>query len=410
MTPTSKLPSPPLPQFLPEVPVDYTAFLGRSTLLQPEFLESPCSAEHLPLIFWLVEALKPRLAVDLGASDSSAFFALCQAAEVLSLDTEAILGAPGFEVSIEQGKLERCLRHLNDRHVMRSRFIGGDAESVATSLATASVDLLLLHVGAASAEEMSAWVTLMGPKLSSRGVIFVDGIGIGDTDPFISLDSIGRNIRFNQGDGCAIIITSENVAPQIRYLFALSEESSTFSAIATLFKRLGLASRRKAELQKLESTSTALSLAQENLAEVREELGLRAARLVAREAEILELRERCEWLRGQIAEKDRLLRAATQSAATSQKLESELRAAKQRLKSELRTTKERLETDLRKAKQRISNLLADRNLFRNRLSVANAEKESLLSELQVIRQSRSWRATAPLREILHRLRVLRARL
>lgn len=375
---------PPPSRLSPELPVDYTAFLGRSSTLEPEYLESPSAAEHLPLLFWLVELLEPSLAVDLGASDASHFFAVCQVAETLSLDTKAVLGAPNLAPADDSEKLESWLGHLNDRHAMRSRFIGGDAASAAATLTDNSVDLLILHASSATAEQVSEWAALMEPKLSPRGIIFIDGIGDDVAGTLASIAPAGQSVRFLQGDGCAIVTAGPNTAPQIRYLFALSADEPALSTVAALFKRLGLACRHSAALKELQSTNKELHSCRESLTIAHEELGLRAARLVAREAEILELRERCEWLREEALDATRRLHAANQSLAASKQLELELR----------------------EAKRRIRNLLGDRGSFRDRLTAMLAENESLRSELQTILQSRSWRTTAPVRKALHRLRIL----
>jgi hypothetical protein len=57
---------------------------------QPDYREASPWLEHLPFLFWLVEALRPQQAVGLGV-ESVAHFAVCQSASRLRLGTRCFM-------------------------------------------------------------------------------------------------------------------------------------------------------------------------------------------------------------------------------------------------------------------------------------------------------------------------------
>src|SRR5262249_14536982 len=72
---------------------DESAALLRSSLSLASFWTpeqvgpQPAWLEHAPFAFWLIEALRPRLLVELGTHGGFSYFSFCQAVHRLCLDT-----------------------------------------------------------------------------------------------------------------------------------------------------------------------------------------------------------------------------------------------------------------------------------------------------------------------------------
>ena len=70
----------------------------RAMFWRPDFLADSPWLEHIPVAFWLVEAQRPRVIVELGPGDGTSYFAFCQAVDRLGLDTRCFAAAwPGGE-------------------------------------------------------------------------------------------------------------------------------------------------------------------------------------------------------------------------------------------------------------------------------------------------------------------------
>src|SRR4051794_6710974 len=59
---------------------------GSAMFMEPDHLE-PVSAwvAHVPFAFWIVEALRPSIFVELGTQSGTSYFAFCQAIAALHL-------------------------------------------------------------------------------------------------------------------------------------------------------------------------------------------------------------------------------------------------------------------------------------------------------------------------------------
>src|SRR5690606_25550909 len=60
---------------------------------KPDYLRPSPWLEHVPMLFWLAEAVQPRLAVSVGEGGDVSHFALCQATDRLRLDAACYLVA-----------------------------------------------------------------------------------------------------------------------------------------------------------------------------------------------------------------------------------------------------------------------------------------------------------------------------
>ncbi len=70
-----------------------TPLATRSLFWRARYLEPSPVMCHIPLLFWLTEAARPRVAVTFGVADAVPHFALCQAVDKLGLDSFCM----GFE-------------------------------------------------------------------------------------------------------------------------------------------------------------------------------------------------------------------------------------------------------------------------------------------------------------------------
>lgn len=300
--PATQPESTPAPELRAELPFDFTAFVSASVVMAPVYVESARAAEQLPVLFWLCEAVSPRTIVDIGAVDATAYFGLCQAADQLSLDTACYLGGVALEQddAESQAKLPQWIEHQNDHHGNRSQIVGGNHGNLAEMLKKGSLDLLVLHAEGASIDQVRQWKADFLPKLSTHSAVFIDGLGNGSHELFDELAAMGPSFRFNHGTGFGVVAPGKSPPELIRYLEAQARDEKTAAAVSSLFQRLGLGCRQAADLARFEQVRGQLRSAADELSAAREHSGLQAARLVSREAEIFELRDRLDWHREEL--------------------------------------------------------------------------------------------------------------
>src|SRR5690606_37111677 len=53
----------------------------------PAYLEDSAEIYYAPLIFWLMDVLRPNVVVEVGAYSGATYFAYCQSVDKLSLST-----------------------------------------------------------------------------------------------------------------------------------------------------------------------------------------------------------------------------------------------------------------------------------------------------------------------------------
>lgn len=139
--------------------------------------------EHLPFAFYLVNAFKPKLLVELGTHYGDSYLAFCEAI------AEAGLEARAFAVDTWQG--DEHAGHYGDEVYTKvslahdpkyshfSRLIRTTFDEAATTFPDGSIDLLHidgLHTYEAVRHDFETWL----PKLSSRAIVMFHDINVRD--------------------------------------------------------------------------------------------------------------------------------------------------------------------------------------------------------------------------------------
>lgn len=383
---------------------DTSMFLTEAALLPPTFVGSAALAEHTPFVAWVVETLRPRAVVDLAAPDPTLFFAACQAAKHIKSSTSCHLIVP--EAPAASLAPVPWTKLLNQRYAAFADCTATDARSILKRFAPGTIDVLILH--ASSHETWAEWGKTLHTRLSARAVILLHGY----REHASSLPkAFGRPGAVFEHAGGLAVIAADDAPALVAHLFELREERKHVHA---LFERLGQACARAADAAALLERDEELRHSSSALQETGEKAGLLAARLVARESEIRDLQSRLEWYRQSHAERESRCSALENSRV-------ELRQRLRRLKEELAEATDSLKSKRRHAKRSAAKLLQSENALRDlkaRLNSLESQvrktealyrqeqraKRQARSQLDAILNSRSWRASAPFRALVTRIR------
>lgn len=156
--------------------------LPASSLLSPARVVEPISwVGHIPFAFWIVEALKPRIFVELGTHTGNSYFAFCQSVAQHKLDTRCYAvdtwqGDPhaGF---YDNQVFEDVSAYHNLHYEAFSRLLRMTFDDAVCHFSDRSIDLLHidgLHTYEAVRHDFELWL----PKMSERGVVLFHDINV----------------------------------------------------------------------------------------------------------------------------------------------------------------------------------------------------------------------------------------
>lgn len=382
---------------------------GRAALWRPAYIATSPELPQVPVLFWIMEALRPRSVAQIGLGDGVAFLALCEAADRLDCGTFCHgVGRDGDGAHLPVAASEHWASHHAERSVLRS----DDPVQASRDVRAGEVDLLVLHSPSDDLEQARALAAAWRPALSRKAALVIlnpEGVAKDILDvfapdrPFVSLRSAGGEV--------AVALTGDDVPGTLRSAVEASPDSSEGLALQGIFARLGrslsdgLAARASAE---------ALRRAEEELASLRRTLAEQADGLAARVGQI-----------------ERALGGTASAGAPAMRSSAAFGAAgqgplpqRQNLQAEY---EERL-TDIaflihafeansvqspavrKLLKQRddeIAQLRAERGALQRlegEMAWLRADRDRLRRQRDVLMSSKSWKMTAPLRAALRAIK------
>ncbi|QTF91060.1 hypothetical protein [Halomonas sp. BM-2019] len=332
-----------------------------SMFWQPDHLAPSPWLEHLPLLFWLVEALQPEQSVILGDAEGGAHLGICQALSRLGLNASCYLVAEGEAPNRVQEEARRRYGGLAQRLATTSLRALGQFEPARTDLLVVSAAWDDTGVE----EIIERWRS----RLSSRGVVAMVGIARREPgcDLFRAYDSLKQqapHVTFPHGDGLGLLMLGSDVPPLLERLLTTWEMPQSARVVQDVFARLGrgcldqlVAERercRTGELsEQLEELSQRITGEGEAKAQLEQELQARSRELERATQQLALLEERHAHERGHLAEQV-----------------SQLQESRAGLTRELQAVKHRQEAQSEEAVQQaaeLASLRAERQLHGEQL-------------------------------------------
>ena len=265
---------------------------------------------HIPFALWLVEALRPRVVVELGVHSGNSYCAFLQAVQSLELAAQCygIDHWRGDEHSDHYGDdvySELCSYH-DPLYGSFSTLIRTTFEDALPYFSDRSVDLLHIdgfHTYEAVAKDFSDWL----PKMSSRGVVLFHDINVRERGfgvwQFWEEEIAARypTLAFVHSHGLGLAyVGSEGPPVSLRTLLA-SSDPDTISRIRSYFARLGTSLIDRFALRQAEGIAGRVRTSEEELDAAR--------------AEILRLVETADAYRIEVGKAERLQQELSASRA-----------------------------------------------------------------------------------------------
>lgn len=308
--------------------------LGTSLVFTEPALAGPDTAWscHLPFAFWLVEALRPSVLVELGVHTGVSYCTFCQAIDQLGLPTAAY-GVDTWQGDVHAGSyagqvLDTLRAHHDPRYARFSSLVRATFDDARAHFSPGSIDLLHidgLHTYEAVKHDFETWLPLM----SERGVILFHDTAVRERDFGVwklwqELGSKYPSFSFPFGHGLGVLGVGSHLPGALEWLLGLKRENDVAAAVK-FFSLLG---------ERLEARSGMARVMRDSL----EERERHHAEVRTLRAEALELANRRDDCRAEIegcrAEIDAShIRIAALESSFSWRITAPMRRAKTRLRS-----------------------------------------------------------------------------
>jgi hypothetical protein len=222
--------------------------------------------EHVPFAMWIIEAHRPRVVVELCVSADNTYCGFLQAIQTLNLETKCFgfsLAAGQADGSACSGDFDALKAYHDSLYAAFSTLRRASFTDALDSVADRSIDLLEISgpsSGEAPFDDLDAFL----PKMSSRGVILVQGIEAPRQNPKIqaiwkTLSSLRPHFAFTHSQGLGVAYAgSEPLSEPLQTLLDAREPRDT-AGIRSYFSRLGTSVAERAALREAQAKLAELS-------------------------------------------------------------------------------------------------------------------------------------------------------
>lgn len=227
-----------------------------SMFRSPEHLVLSAWQEHLPFAFWVIEAHRPAVLVELGSHSGVSYFGFCQAVLELKLATRcyAVDTWRGDDHTGQYSEdIFRAVRNRNTRlYNAFSELVRSTFDDAADHFADGSVDLLHIdgfHTYEAVKGDFETWL----PKLSKRAVVLMHDTNVRKRDfgvfrLFEELQSNYPSFEFLHGHGLGVLGVGSERTPELSGLFAAARQEAGCAILRELFSTLGRGCKDRYEI------------------------------------------------------------------------------------------------------------------------------------------------------------------
>lgn len=261
-----------------------------SAFSRPDYISGHSAwMKHIPFAFTVIEALRPKILVELGTHFGDSYCAFCQSADELKIDVRC------FAVDTWEGDPHAgfygedvldMLRNVHDRRYGNfSTLLKHTFDEAASYFAPGTIDLLHidgLHTYDAVKHDFETWL----PLLSERSVVLFHDTNVRENDFGVwklweELSSKYPSFSFYHGHGLGVLGVGNKLPAAAKALFQCSEEEA--NGIRNFFAQSGetivleteISNALKVQNSRVDELETRLTLRDQVVDELEAQLALR---------------------------------------------------------------------------------------------------------------------------------------
>ena len=223
------------------------AILPLSAARRPARIVQSSWLQHGPFAFWIVDALKPRLIVELGCHNGYSFCCFCEQMRASGVEGRAIAidtwqgdeHSGAYNENVYANLSAYVSRQYPDFAELKRMYFSEALPMVADG----SIDLLHVdgrHFYNDVVEDFTSWI----PKLSDRAVVLFHDTQVHDRDfgvykYWAELEKQYPTFEFRHGHGLGVLGFGKNIPTAVRGLFDETADPAATSATRTAFASQG---------------------------------------------------------------------------------------------------------------------------------------------------------------------------
>jgi len=224
----------------------------------PERMPVSAWIEHLPFMFWMIDALRPSSFVELGTHNGASYCAACEAVRALALDCRcyAVDTWRGDEHAGLYGEevWEDLRSHHDVRYSAFSRLVRSTFDEAVAHFPDNSIDLLHidgLHSYEAVRHDFDTW----RPKLSENAVVMLHDTnvrerGFGVFRLWAEVAAGRPHFEFLHGHGLGVVAIGKAPTPALASLFEAGGSEAGREEVRAIFAYLGHALQQHLQHQR----------------------------------------------------------------------------------------------------------------------------------------------------------------
>jgi hypothetical protein len=219
-----------------------------ASFLMPKWLKPSAWHQHAPFAFFLTEAIKPKIIVELGTHHGFSFFCFCQAVSHYMLDTKcyAVDTWLGDEHSgFYNNKIFEEVEEYCDTHYSKFAYLKRMTFNEAVSdFEDKSIDILHID-GRHHYDDVKQNFLDWFPKLSDCSIVLFHDTQVRNNNFGVyrfweQLMSFGPSFEFYHHCGLGVLSSGSVIHENIQNLFLAQKNSSLANDIRVGYERLGL--------------------------------------------------------------------------------------------------------------------------------------------------------------------------